>query len=288
LYTNGMSGYDWDDVGPAVLNASASRFERTDMDGAQSLVLTRGADFDEGLHHDVETWGGYTYLLYEYSEGAAVVDGIHVFEGSRRVGSFELGDHYAVSGSGEWSHANGIEASDDGQIILSMLNHSAVVAVDGDPSSPTFLEVLWSAAGEASLPDPTYGPPSSTSDGFSSQHNASFVDGLLWLFDNRGAGSYSRAAAYELDQSDVVRVETYDFSARCDVQGGAIPVGGGVLGTCASANDVRWWGRGETDASWTLQGDCAVGGGGGGPGGGGGNGTLARAIPVRFDGAISP
>jgi len=290
LYSNGMSGYDWDDAGPAVLNASTSRFERIEMDGTESLALVRGTDFDEDLHHDVETWGGYTYLLHEYSDGATVVDGIYVFEGSQWVGTFELGDHYAVSGSGEWSHANGIEATDDGLIILSMLNHSAVVAVDGDPASPTFLEVLWSAAGEASLPSPTYGPPASSADGFSSQHNASFVDGLLWLFDNRGAGAYSRSAAYELDNGNVTLVESYDFDARCDVQGGAIPVGGGMLGTCASANDVRWWERGEATAAWVLEGDCAAGGGGGGggPGGGGGNGTLNRAIPVLFDGPITP
>jgi len=287
LFSSGMSGYDWDDLGPAVLNASASRVERTEMDGSQSLALARGTDFSEGLHHDVETWGPYTYLLFEYSEGSTIVDGILVFEGSQHLGTFSLGDHYAVSGNGEWSHANGIEATEDGVVILSMLNHSAVVAVDGDPDSATFLDVLWSAAGETSLPDPTYGPPPTTIQGFSSQHNASYVDGLLWLFDNRGASSYSRAASYELANGEVILVETYAFDDRCDVQGGAIPVGGGVLGTCASANDVRWWVRGAAEATWSLHGDCATGGGPGG-GGGGGNGTQNRAIPIRFDGATTP
>jgi len=285
LYKGGRTGYDWDDEGPAVVSADAGRFERTEIDGTVSQTLLRGSDYDEDLHHDVETWGGYTYLLFEYSENSRNVDGIYVFDEDVLVGTFQLGDHYTVTsgggpgGGGDWSHGNGIEATEDGLILLSMLSHSAVVAIDGDPASASFLDIVWSAAGESTdLTGVTYGPPGDALDGFSQQHNASFVDELLWVFDNRGAGTHSRAAAYSLIGTELVIEETYDFDTRCDVQGGAMPVGGGVLGSCVAANDVRWWVRGDTDASWTLDGSC-----GGGPGQ-----QLNRAIPVMFDGATTP
>jgi len=280
-YRSGMDAYEYDHANRTVLVTNSTSFRETFVDGSVGLQLSSG-DFSGSLHHDVTRWNGLTYLLFQYLVDGTLVDGVHVYDGTTLLGTFRLGDHYTVTpgapgpGGDDWSHANGINATEDGLIVMSVLKFSTVIALDGDPASPTFLDIVWSVGGHSgSLPGVDYLAPSSLDEGFAAQHNASFTGDRLWLFDNQGNGLQSRAASYELVGDQALLTEDYWFDNRCDIQGGAIPIEGvGVLGTCATVNEVWMFETGEPDPTWTLHASCGLAG----------PASLNRGIPVWFDG----
>jgi len=273
IWNSGMHAYEWSPDTRTVMVSNHDHFEELALDGTIGLTLDRGVDFDEPLHHDLARWGPYTYLLFEYNENSVWVDGIYVFEGSTQIGEFKLGDHYVVDGGfGDWSHGNGIENGDNGELTMSLLVFDTVLGVDGDPASPTFLDVAWSAGGTTSaLPGLDFAAGPGLLDGFNGQHNATRRGDQLWVFDNLSAG-LSRSARYSLTAAgEVLHEESWSFDNTCPIQGGAVPVGDGVLGTCVAVNDVRYFENGVPDAVWELEVQC-----GQVPGIG-----MNRAIPVQ-------
>jgi hypothetical protein len=103
----------------------------------------RPGEFQLNLTHDADSWGGYTYLLGETSAG---VGGFEVFDGPTRLGQWLLTDAFAAGEVGR-SHVNGLTVSERGEVVISELTYDAVLAVDGDPASPTFLQLQWHAVG---------------------------------------------------------------------------------------------------------------------------------------------
>ncbi|MBA2320926.1 MAG: hypothetical protein H0V89_07215, partial [Deltaproteobacteria bacterium] len=258
-----MTGYDWSQSSRTVLSVNDERFQEQDVGGAVVLELAEGTDFDAPLHHDTARWGALRYLLFEYPVGGLLVDGIHVFDGPTLVGTFLLGDHFFVpgDGAGDWAHGNGLKVSDDGDILLSLHVFSSVLSIDGDPASPTFLEIEWLANGAGGgLPSPDYVP---VGEGFLRQHNASRHGDDLWVFDNDG-GAHSQAVRLAIDDlaGTITTTGTWSFDTDCPNQGGAIPLpGGGVLATCANANLVWAFEEASTEPDWTLTADCGQQGG---------------------------
>jgi hypothetical protein len=155
---------------------------------------------------------------------------------------------------------------------MSLLVFDTVLGVDGDPASPTFLDVTWGAGGtNQALPGVDYTAGLGPLDGFNGQHNATRRGDQLWVFDNLSAGR-SRAARYDLMATgELVVDEAWSFDTTCPIQGGAVPVGDGVLGTCVAANDIRYFENGTPDAVWEVDMQC-----GQVPGIG-----MNRAIPVQ-------
>ncbi|MFT4626514.1 MAG: hypothetical protein ACI8PZ_005191, partial [Myxococcota bacterium] len=180
---------------------------------------------------------------------------------------FEVSD-----GGSEWSHANGVSVTDDGELLLSLRNPSAVVALDGDPASPTFLDLRWVASGSEPVLPTDYRP--ATDEGrFLAQHNATRVGDQLWLFDNVGDPASSRAVRYTMDHAaGLLRLDhAYPVGAVCPVQGGAEPIPGGVLTTCSDDGHVQAFDDGADAPRWSLSGTCL-----GEPG----LRTVNRALPV--------
>jgi hypothetical protein len=287
LYQNGMNGYEWSQEARSLSIASASTFVEIEVTGDTLLSLNQGADFSGDLHHDLGNWGDYRYLLFDRTVNGLAVDGFYVFDGSTLMGTFALEDHYTVTGGGgpgpggnDWSHANGINITDDGDLILSLLQFDSVLSIDADPSSGTFLDINWVVDGSGNgLPGADYTAPSGADEGFSGQHNASFHADGLWLYDNDGSGDGSRAAHYELDLTagQVLHVESWDMGEICSIEGGAVPIGNGtVLATCATARDIKQYASGSTDPIFSLNASCGDGGGAG-PGGGE---AMNRGIPI--------
>ena len=264
VYANQMHGYHWvaerPDAPPALLTLNEGVFVETDLFGDD---VVRAAPPRGELHHDASHWGEYRYTLFRDDVGRFEVDGVHVWQGGNVIGSFFLGDHYTPSGGdNDWSHANGIQADDQGRLMMSMLHFDSVLAIDGDPASPTFLEPLWlvDGTGAGALAPGDYVPVSNDPlEGVSGQHNASLVGGdALWLFDNDGAGRGSRAAQFTLDSASgtFAHAQSWDLGITCRIQGGAVPVDGGVLVTCATTGDVALMEEGQTAAAWTLDASC--------------------------------
>lgn len=289
LYQMGMNAYEWSQADRSVLVAKQDTFQEVHVSGPTVLELKRGTDFDNAhnLHHDIARWGELTYLLFDYVTQDVSVDGIHVFRGTELLGTFSLEDHYSIEGGGggvgpggmDWSHANGINATEDGQIILSLLIFNSALSIDGDPESDTFLDVNWVAGGNAdTLPNPTYLPADGPDEGFSRQHNASVNTDGLWVYDNTGTGDGSRAALFELDdaEGELVLLEAYDTGDHCPIQGGAVPYDGGVLTTCTDTGLIEGFTRGQSQPAFSLKTLCAPGEGGFGP-------SLNRGIPIRVE-----
>jgi len=284
-----MNAYEWSQADRSVLVAKQDTFQEVHVSGPTVLELKRGTDFDNAhnLHHDIARWGELTYLLFDYVTQDVSVDGIHVFRGTELLGTFSLEDHYSIEGGGggvgpggmDWSHANGINATEDGQIILSLLIFNSALSIDGDPESDTFLDVNWVAGGNAdTLPNPTYLPADGPDEGFSRQHNASVNTDGLWVYDNTGTGDGSRAALFELDdaEGELVLLEAYDTGDHCPIQGGAVPYDGGVLTTCTDTGLIEGFTRGQSQPAFSLKTLCAPGEGGFGP-------SLNRGIPIRVE-----
>jgi hypothetical protein len=274
LYNSGMHSYEWNQSERSVMIANETVFSEIGVDGVERLALQKGTHFDEMLHHDVARWGAYTYLLFEYREGTASVDGLYVFDGTTLVGELRLGDLFTTSGNGDWSHANGIENGDNGELAMSLLVFDTVLGIDGDPASATFLEVLWGVGGSANaLPGMSYTAPTGADEGFEGQHNATRKGDELWVFDNTGNGSVSRAVRFDLTSAgEALHSEHWYFDARCPIQGGAVPVNGGVLATCVGSNDIRMFEDGNATETWSLDATC------GSPN----PVSLNRAIPVHI------
>ncbi len=279
VYQGPMDGYAWLPDDREVVAVNGPALEVVDLGGRTTMRLVEGEDFDGSLHHDATRWGDLTYALFEEPVGDLDVDGFHVWDGDRLVGSFRLGDPFDVpaTGQGDWSHANGLNATDDGLVVMSLRNFDTVLAVDGDPASPTFLQVVWSATGsDPVLGAPTFAAAAGPLEGFHHQHNASLHGDRLWLFDNEGDGVRSRAARYVLDGAagEVRHEASWFLEHRCDIQSGALPIDGGVLTSCATTGQVAAFRDGEVRPGFTLEARC-------------GPGLVAapitRAFPVDFD-----
>ena len=280
FYVGSMNGYDWSAEAQSVMSLNSDVFVEQHISGAEVLRIQRGVDFDGAheLHHDTSAWGSLRYLLFERVVGNVNVDGIEVFDGSSHVGTWFMEDDFKVSGGGgsgnDWGHANGLNVSDQGEIILSILNFDAVVAVDGDPASATFLQTVWHAAGSAAsgLPDPDYLPVVGPGEGFDGQHNAGRYGDDLWVFDNLSAGD-SRAIRMTMDhQAGTLALDAeWSLGQTCRIQGGSLPIDGGVLATCANSGEVFAFEEGQATAAWTLEATCN---------GGGGGVSMTRGIPI--------
>lgn len=276
LFENNMDGYEWSQADRSLLVTNGQTVHEVHVSGDIGLQLT---DFEGRAHHDLARWGDLTYVLFDAPFAGMNVDGIHVFDGTSHIASFRLQDHFTIEGTGvfgnDWSHANAINPTGDGHLILSLLAQDSVLSLDMDPASPGFLGIDWIAAGtdDNLLPGTTYTAPIGPGLGFDRQHNASVQGDVLTLFDNDGDPSSARAARYQLDDQtgSVTLLEAWPMDASCPVQGGAIVVGERVLASCAATRDVRLFESGSPDPVFQLQASC--------PGGDTGV-RINRGIPV--------
>ncbi len=274
LYQNGMDAYEWSQADRSLLIGNNDSVIEIGVAGDLRLEL---GGYAGRAHHDLARWGDYTYVLHDYIFNQVNVDGIHVFEGETLVGTFNYEDHFTVGGfGGDWSHSNGINPTADGHLVVSLLVFDSVMSIDMDPSSPTFMDIDWIAAGHgAGLEGADHFPPAGADEGFEGQHNATYANGKLFVFDNTGDGTESRAARYNLDSAsgEVQHEESWGVRNRCQIQGGAVPVPGGVLATCAPSRDVFLFQDGNPDAVFELNAGCS----------GGGNQAMNRGIPVVIE-----
>ncbi len=273
-----QDGYTWSQADRSVMSIGQARMVEQHVSGAELLRLERGVDYDGLLHHDLTRWQGLTYLLYERAQGSQNVDGIHVFDGTTQVGNFYLDDHYPCdcTGMGDWSHGNGLNITDTGELVLSLLQFDGVLGIDGDPASATFLQPTFLASGLAAttLPGPDYLAPTAPGEGWERQHNASLLDGDLYLFDNSSVPNQSRGLRLTLDAvSGEARVDAeWRLDKTCLVHGGALPIDGGVLLSCATDEEVYAFEESATTAAWTLSSGCTSS-----------ELTMTHALPVRIE-----
>ena len=267
LHTGPTTGYTWSQADRSFIEIGRNLLERH-VSGERRLSLRRGEHYDDWPHHDVARWGPYTYLLVERE----VDIGIEVFEGERKRGSFSLAQAFDLP---HHSHANGVKVNEAGQIALSLRNYDSVVALDGDPASPGFLDVLWHAHGSDGLglgaadfaPDPADSPL------FHHQHNASFDGDRLWVFDNLSQ-QQPRALRMRMDEQTGALIEdgAWPVPGFCFIQGGAMPLeGGGVLATCADEPGVYAFRDGDPDPIWSLHLACD------------GPNAVTHALPVQIE-----
>ena len=236
-----------------------SVFSEVHVSGEEVLRLEPDEDFTLLLTHDVARWGPYTYLLGERPDD---ISGFEVFEGHEYLGTYMLDESFPDVDNLRIDHIHGLSVSALGEVTLSVHGFDAVVAVDGDPASPTFLQKLWHASGAPDgindLPGPTYVPRGE--EGFLKQHNAGLYDGLLWLYDNLGTET-SRVVVYSLDD-ERGRLElehSWAMDRVCRNQGGALPVEDGALATCANQNLVWLFPADSEEPAWTISATCGAG-----------------------------
>lgn len=252
-----------------------SEVVRVDRTGNELLRLT-DAELELNATHDLDTWHGYTYVLGH--TGSWGVGGVEVFDGTTRLGRWMLSDDFSDQPGLERIHANSVSVSEAGEAVVSLYDEDAVIAFDGDPASPGFLRTTWIAQGDPAeadpLPDPDYVARSGPL--FAALHDARRVGtDELWLFDNRSRVDHSRALRARLDAASGTLVElgSWDLDHLCPFQGGAIPVPGGVLVTCATTGGVNLFRDGSDAPDWRLLASC----------GGDAGASMTRAYPVTID-----
>ncbi|MFT4626359.1 MAG: hypothetical protein ACI8PZ_005036, partial [Myxococcota bacterium] len=274
-------GYSWSQEDGTVWSLNDTTLVGVAAAGGEVLRLEQGVHFTGTLHHDLTRWGPYTYVLFSEPHPVADMDGIHVFEGTTLVASWRLSDSFEVvpadppiigAGAGDWAHANGLTATPDGELVLSLLNFDTVIGLGGDPSLPDLLSPRWLAVGsERGLPGADF-VPADPMDGFRAQHNASRQGEALWLFDNTGTGDGSRAVRFGMADGQLTREAAWDLGIGCPVQSGAVPLAHGVLASCATAGSVYVFPEGSSAPAWSLQTRC----------GESFRSTMTRAHPVQF------
>jgi hypothetical protein len=244
-------------ISDSTMTFDQSLYVETHLSGAQLARLEPG-DFELDLTHDVGRWGPYTYLLGE--EGG--IGGFEVFEGQTRLGSVSLVDYYGGLQGLNLAHVNGLVLTEDGEAVMSLHGFDSALGIDADPLSPTFGELRWMALGAPGggqdLPDPDYLPAEGIA--FRRQHNVSRHGQSLWVFDNMSQ-EHSRALQLTLDDTDGSMREQASWSVGkvCMAQGGAIPIEGGVLATCATSAEVFAFRQDSKEPDWTMHATCGLG-----------------------------
>ncbi len=280
VYANPTNGYEWSQAERSVFSLAPHRLLQTHVSGEVLLELDEATHFPgKNLHHDITRWGPYTYVIFDEPYGGLRADGILVFRGTELVGTFRLSDTYTPpdTGTGDWAHANGINANEEGLIALSLRNFDMVLGIDGDPDSPTFLDILWTAGGSAqALGTPNFNPAIGPEEGWAGQHNPHVDGDRLTLFDNFGDGVVSRAARFHLDPTtgQAVHERSWYLDELCQIQSGAVPFDGGILASCASSGKVSAFAEASTEPSFQLEARCPP------------NGfvtAITRGIPVRIE-----
>ncbi len=233
-----------------VLALGAGRVVEVDLAGRELLHL----DPDElgwPVHHDVFRRDGRTYVLFKQpwttDDGVWILDGFLVFEGEERLFEWSLSDHRTPSFGemSDWSHANAIWVDEARQVYVSLRHLSAILKVDGEPTSPTAGAVAWQLSAPGS-PLPSDFPITTSTTGpadFARQHNVHLLpDGRVTMFDNRNELQVSRIVDLRLDEgAPEATIEAEyplpgppDDPGHCDFQGGAWRTpAGNPLATCA-------------------------------------------------------
>lgn len=262
--SDASAGYTWDPSGPSVLASTGNQLIEVDVYGRTLLHLYAGRELLGSPHHDVGRWQGYTYALTLFQrEDGVHVDRVEVLDGREPIAQFAYDDLYELDpegATGAWTHANAINLSAEGQIVLSALSFDHVLALDGDPASPTFLEAQWSAAPDTVLdPDPTFVPEDDMIP-WDRQHATARYGDELWLFDNRGDPAASRGLRMAMDEAagELQLLDAWSMGQVCPAHGGAFPLDGGGLITCGSFGDIWAFRHGETEPSWRLNAWCGL------------------------------
>ena len=277
-----LAGYEWSVADRSFLGVTGDAFVEVAWDGARPLTLVQGVDFQAPVHHDTHRWGPYTYLLQAVSARGGdgrdyVVDAVEVFEGTTSVGFVSLADLYdpaAVPSAAQdgfwdgvfddhvdWSHGNSVSVV-DGEMLLSLRWLDSALALDGDPTSPTFGQRRWLAVGSSlSLPAPDYVPAPGPGQGFDGQHHVTRVGDALWMFDNRPLSQPSRALRLTLDEvAGTAAVDaSWVLDQNCPTHGTVYPLqGGGALATCSTRAQVLAYAEGATTPGWTMNAMCSA------------------------------
>ncbi|MFT4621855.1 MAG: hypothetical protein ACI8PZ_000507, partial [Myxococcota bacterium] len=181
-----------------VLTLTEDRLTEHDLQGALLLDLPMGPD-GVGLitHHDAATWGDWVYVLYTDigdGEGRPLHDGVLVLDRAGEiVGDLFLPDivDFPLDVAGDYSHANAVSPTGDGDVLVSLRHQQAVLRIAADPDSGEFGQLRWQLIGSLS---PVHTDLESDfelrgADGsyevFRGQHDANLLpDGRLTLFDN--------------------------------------------------------------------------------------------------------
>lgn len=286
---------------PSVLALTGEGIREWSFTGEPGLTVDVGPG-DLRLHHDVIRAGDDTLALFLEEVagpdgGVYLVDGVAVFDpGGALVDRWHLADHvdpsWLAAGGGpppgagpspppgepvDWSHANGITLTADGDWIVSFRWLSAVYAIDGHRGEPSFGEVLAVLTGDPASPIPSSFAVDA-GGGFVGQHHATLVGDELTLFDNRAPPETSRALTLRIDEEAGTAgvIEAHSVGEECPVEGGAFPLpDGGVFATCATSGTGLEFPAGSGDhPSFTIRATCASSGGpGGAP-------PVGRIVPI--------
>lgn len=287
-----ISAIDITPDGTFLVLIAANRLLEFDRQG-QLLMNVDGAPFP--LHHDVARDAqGLTYVLYAYDhveDGVNyVLDGLYVVDrDGNLIADWRLDAHLPPGtlypdergfywegrfpGAVDFSHANSVEITDDGAVMLSFRWLHAVLRLSGDPAAPGFGEVEWVLAPEYSDLASDFSLLGDDPDFYGQHHATLDTDGRLWLFDNRAEGA-ARAVRYTLDGSDATLDRAWTHDRNCPVQGAAYPTDDdGVLLSCSTHGQIREFGPTDTLPRYALDLSC---------GDGSGNYLLNRGVPVPW------
>jgi hypothetical protein len=251
-----------------VLAVVDNRFVREfDLDGAllrEHAPAATPAIADQLVHHDAFRRNGVTYALRARLEAVGaetwLVDGVLAWDdagdllfdwdltalGPTPSGEGAFGGVYwadRLPAALDWAHANGIHVDERGDFVISLHEHSTVMAIAGDPGAPDFGTPRWVLAGEAGDgPWPSdFGvvdPDGRTDDlVFGHQHHPSLLaDGSLLLFDNgEDLADEARLLQLALDPAagEASVRGSWPLGQVCPIEGGAFETSdGALLGTC--------------------------------------------------------
>jgi hypothetical protein len=292
----GISGFHVTADQTLLVHLDKDLVQEFDLSGAERMSAS---GFDNPLHHDLSRGAdGRTYALYANQENVDgtehIFDGFYVLDpGGEVIGTWDVLDHLdaiptgptgdmfwasTFPGATDSTHANAVNATPDGDVIVSFKAISTVALVAADPDASDFGTVRWAIdeGGTGALT----GDVDVTSGGFSDQHHAHLeADGSLWLFDNSG-GSTSATEVYDLTSTSATLRHSYDLGASCPRQGSAFELDdGSMLATCADSGEVMAFDEGAADPRWTLTVSCDAvsmsNPGGGSP-------VFARAAPISL------
>jgi len=266
----------WTESGTMLALLDRTGIVEVNMEG-QTLLRVPEAEPDQEWHHDAFRRNDHTYVLFKETvfnlDGDPyLVDGVDVLDAvGTRVASWSLADHVTLPAStstdpapADWSHANSIWVSVDGDIALISLRHrSAVVAFRANPKDPLFGQVVWTLSGVGSTEmaaELSLESAVANAVDFQEQHHAHLdAEGQLILLDNRESldeDSRVLTLSVNLDELTATIESVYPLPVHCPYQGSAFRTDAGVLATCAPHATVYELDGGEVPP-WSMEVACA-------------------------------
>ena len=217
------------------------------------------------FHHDIFKRNGNFYTIYrENFGGFNDLDNVVIFDDAgNELATWRSLDHMAIPGnwSGDFMHTNTVFVDPAGDIHLSLLSQNMVAKIDGDWTSPTFGDVLWTMTGQGGSDIPSDIAPDFSGlagpKSWGGQHSVMVRnDGRIQLLDNDNG----RGLVISVDEVNLTATVDGEYptdSGSCGPQGTSRETPNGNVIVGCTGGSVREYDVDTQVMLWEAEDSCS-------------------------------